>query len=164
MRYALRLAERARIARDMHDTVIQGCVGASTLLEAAAGCAVPEAGPMMEFLDRARMQLRLTLDEARQALRDLRHDSFTDGLGGALGDLARAVRQEVHIPVELKIEVRPSPLPESVNRNLLLVAREAIRNSVAHAEPARTEVCLSFDPEQLRLEINDDGCGFASNG
>lgn len=84
----MRLEERARIARDMHDTVIQGFVGTSTLLEAAAGCAAPEAVQMNEYLDRARIQLRLTLDEARQALRDLRHDSFARGLAGALEDVS----------------------------------------------------------------------------
>jgi signal transduction histidine kinase/ligand-binding sensor domain-containing protein len=163
IRYAVRLSERTRIARDMHDTVIQGCVGASTLLEAAAGFAGPEAAPVMEFLDRARIQLRLTLDEARQALTDLRHDSFADGLGGALVDMARGVSREANVPVEVKIEGALSPLPETLNRNMLLVAREAIRNSVAHSGAARIEVSLSFAPARLHLEIRDDGCGFAAD-
>ena len=73
---------QASLPQDMHDTVIQGCVGASTLLEAAAGFAGPEDAQVMEFLDRARIQLRLTLDEARQALTDLRRlDSFADRTG-----------------------------------------------------------------------------------
>ncbi|HEY4086279.1 MAG TPA: two-component regulator propeller domain-containing protein [Bryobacteraceae bacterium] len=163
VRYAVRLAERTRIARDMHDTVIQGCVGASTLLEAAAGFAGPEADPVMEFLDRARIQLRLTLDEARQALTDLRHDSFAEGLGGALEDLARGVSREANVPVEVKIEGPRPPLPETLNRNMLLVAREAIRNSVAHSGAARIDVYLSFAPARLDLEIRDDGCGFAAD-
>jgi signal transduction histidine kinase len=160
MRYAVRLAERTRIARDMHDTVIQGCVGASTLLEAAAGFAESEAAPVMEFLDRARVQLRLTLDEARQALTDLRHDSFAEGLGGALEDLARGVSREAKLPVEVKIEGPRPQLPETLNRNMLLVAREAIRNSVAHSGAARIEIHLSFAPTRLDMEIRDDGCGF----
>jgi signal transduction histidine kinase/sugar lactone lactonase YvrE len=163
MRYAVRLAERTRIARDMHDTVIQGCIGASTLLEAAAGSAGPESAPVMEFLDRARIQLRLTLDEARQALTDLRRDSFAEGLGGALEDLARTMTREAGVPVEVKVEGPRSPLPETLNRNLLLVAREAIRNSVAHAEPARIEVHLAFAPGRLDLEIRDDGRGFPTD-
>ncbi|HEU5021841.1 MAG TPA: two-component regulator propeller domain-containing protein [Bryobacteraceae bacterium] len=160
MRYAVRLSERTRIARDMHDTVIQGCVGASTLLEAAAGFADSEAPPVMEFLDRARVQLRLTLDEARQALTDLRHDSFAAGLGGALQELARGVSREAGVEVEVKIDGSPRPLPEPLSRNLLLVAREAIRNSVAHSGAARIEVCLSFAPTRLDLEIRDNGRGF----
>jgi signal transduction histidine kinase len=163
MRYAVRLAERTRIARDMHDTVIQGCVGASTLLEAAAGFAGPEAAPVMEFLDRARIQLRLTLDEARQALTDLRHDSFAEGLGGALEDLARGVSRQANLPVEVRIKGSRPPLPETLNRNMLLVAREAIRNSVAHSGAARIDIYLSFAPARLDLEIRDDGCGFAAD-
>jgi len=162
MRYAVRLSERTRIARDMHDTVIQGCVGASTLLEAAAGFAESEHAPVTEFLDRARVQLRLTLDEARQALTDLRHDSFAEGLGGALEDLAHGVSREGNVPIEVKIEGSRPVLPEILNRNMLLVAREAIRNSVAHSGAARIEVYLSFTPTRLDLEIRDDGCGFAA--
>jgi ligand-binding sensor domain-containing protein/signal transduction histidine kinase len=162
LRYAVRLAERTRIARDMHDTVIQGCVGASTLLEAAAGFAESEAPPVMEFLDRARVQLRLTLDEARQALTDLRHDSFAEGLGGALEELARGVSRESNVAVQVKTDGLQQPLPESVSRNLLLVAKEAVRNSVAHSGAARIEVHLSFAPARLDLEIRDNGCGFAA--
>src|SRR6185369_12435046 len=64
-RYHLRLGERTRIAREMHDTVVQGCVGVSTLIEAAVGSS--DMDQMLECLDNARIHLRLTLDEARQA-------------------------------------------------------------------------------------------------
>src|SRR5439155_5665673 len=90
-RYNLRLAERTRIAREMHDTVVQGCVGVSTLIEAAVGSARSDQDQMLECLDNARIHLSLTLDEARQALTDLRHDSFENGLPGALDDLVQAV-------------------------------------------------------------------------
>jgi ligand-binding sensor domain-containing protein/signal transduction histidine kinase len=162
LRYNLRLEERARVARDMHDTIIQGCIGASTLLEAAVGCAEPEPLAMTDFLNRARIQLRLTLDEARQALTDLRHDSFAHGLGGALEELSMTVSQEMNLPVEVKIDGRPTRLNEHVSRNLLLVAREAIRNAIAHAEPTRIKVLLSFAASRVQLEIQDDGCGFVA--
>jgi ligand-binding sensor domain-containing protein/signal transduction histidine kinase len=160
LRYNLRLAERARVAREMHDTVIQGCVGASTLLEAAAGCAITQSGELREYLDRARIQLRLTLDEARQAIRDLRHDSFANGLAGALEELCETVRKEINIPVKFQLTGQPAALPESVSRNLLLVAREAVRNAIAHAEPNGIQVTLCSSDMEIRLEIHDDGCGF----
>jgi signal transduction histidine kinase len=158
--YDVRFAERTRVAREMHDTVIQGCVATSALLEAAAGSAACDEAYMSEFLNRARIQLRLTLDEARQALFDLRHDSFARGLGGALEELGKSVNREVKLPVEVKIEGEPPLLPEDVSRNLLLIAREAIRNAAAHAEPSRIQVLLSSSAVHLRLEIHDDGCGF----
>src|SRR5205085_4455842 len=102
IRYSLRLAERTRIAREMHDTVVQGCVGVSTLIEAAVGSARTDPDQMLEWLDNARIHLRLTLDEARQALSDLRHDSFDQGLSGALAELTHSVTNEKGIPVSLE--------------------------------------------------------------
>jgi ligand-binding sensor domain-containing protein/signal transduction histidine kinase len=159
-RYNLRLAERARIAREMHDTVVQGCVGVSTLIEAAVGCASSDQAQMLECLDNARIHLRLTLDEARQALSDLRHDSFDNGLAGALSELTRAVSGEKGSPVTLEVAGSAAPLEDSVNRTLLLVTREAIRNAVVHGAPSAIGVCLSFEPSAVRLDIQDNGCGF----
>jgi ligand-binding sensor domain-containing protein/signal transduction histidine kinase len=159
-RYNLRLAERTRIAREMHDTVVQGCVGVSTLIEAAVGSARSDPDLMLECLDNARIHLRMTLDEARQALTDLRHDSFEHGLPGALAELARGVSCERGIPVTLQVGGEEIRLAESTNRTLLLVTREAIRNAVLHGCPTTIEVRLLFGPAGVRIEIRDDGCGF----
>ncbi len=68
----------------------------------------------------------------------------------------------MNLPVEVKIDGRPARLNEHVSRNLLLVAREAIRNAIAHAEPTRIKVLLSFAATRVQLEIRDDGCGFVA--
>jgi ligand-binding sensor domain-containing protein/signal transduction histidine kinase len=159
-RYNLRLAERTRIAREMHDTVVQGCVGVSTLIEAAVGSARSDQDQMLECLDNARIHLRLTLDEARQALSDLRHDSFENGLPGALSELTRTVSNEKGVPVTLQVAGSTARLPDSTNRTLLLVTREAIRNAVTHGSPNEVDVRLCFGPSGIRLDIRDDGCGF----
>lgn len=159
-RYDLRLAERTRIAREMHDTVVQGCVGVSTLIEAAVGSARSDQDQMLECLDNARIHLRLTLDEARQALSDLRHDSFGNGLPGALSELANAVSAEKGIPVTLEVAGPEARLADSTNRTMLLVAREAIRNALTHASPTAVAVRLLHGLPAVRLEIQDNGCGF----
>jgi ligand-binding sensor domain-containing protein/signal transduction histidine kinase len=159
-RYNLRLAERTRIAREMHDTVVQGCVGVSTLIEAAVGSARSDQDLMLECLDNARIHLRLTLDEARQALSDLRHDSFENGLPGALSELAHTLTAEKGIPVTLEVAGAEPQLADSTNRTLLLVTREAIRNALVHGAPTAITVRLRFDPSSVRLDINDNGCGF----
>lgn len=161
MRYSLRLAERTRIAREMHDTVVQGCVGVSTLIEAAVGSARTDPDQMLEWLDNARIHLRMTLDEARLALADLRHDSFENGLAGALSELTRNISDEKGVAVSLDVEGDPIPLPDSTNRALTLVAREAIRNAVAHASPSAVRIRLQFCSSGIKLGIEDDGCGFA---
>ncbi|HXJ44807.1 MAG TPA: two-component regulator propeller domain-containing protein [Bryobacteraceae bacterium] len=159
-RYHLLLTERTRIAREMHDTVVQGCVGVSTLIEAAAGFALSDRGLMLECLDNARIHLRLTLDEARQALTDLRHDSFEHGLSGALSEMTRAFALDRGIPVTVEITGPETDLPEAMNRTLLLVAREAVRNAIVHGSPTLVVVRLTFDSTGVRLEIRDDGRGF----
>ena len=159
-RYNLRLAERTRIAREMHDTVVQGCVGVSTLIEAAVGSARSDQDLMLECLDNARIHLRLTLDEARQALTDMRHDSFEKGLPGALSELAQVVSTERGIPVEVKVAGAEATLADSTNRTLMLVAKEAIRNALTHGAPSMVTVRLHFLQSAIHLEIQDDGCGF----
>jgi signal transduction histidine kinase len=157
-RYAMILAERSRLAREMHDTVIQGCVGVSTLLEAAA--TAPAGSTSGELLDRAREQVRVTLDEARQAVWNLRHDSERESVVGALEDFARKLSSERGIPVETEVAGEPEPMEGGDGRNLVLLAREAMRNAAAHANPSRIAVLLSFAPREVRLEVKDDGCGF----
>jgi len=159
-RYNLRLAERTRIAREMHDTVVQGCVGVSTLIEAAVGSARTDQDQMLECLDNARIHLRLTLDEARQALTDLRHDSFENGLSDALSELTDAVSSEKGIPVTMEVNGSTAKLADSTNRTLLLVTREAIRNAVMHGSPSAVAVRLLFGLTAICLDIRDDGCGF----
>lgn len=159
-RYNLRLAERTRIAREMHDTVVQGCVGISTLIEAAVGSAGSDQDLMLECLDNARIHLRLTIDEARQALTDLRHDSFENGLPGALSELVKAVSGERGTPVTLQVAGLEARFAESTSRTLLPVIREAIRNALTHAEPTAVMVRLLFTRSAVSLEIQDNGCGF----
>jgi signal transduction histidine kinase len=115
---------------------------------------------MLECLDNARIHLRLTLDEARQALSDLRHDSFDNGLAGALSELAQAVSGERGIPVTLEVAGSAVSLAASVNRTLLLVTREAVRNAVVHGAPSAIGIRLSFEVAAIRLDIQDNGCGF----
>lgn len=157
--YQLRLDERTRIARDMHDTLVQGCVGVSTLIEAAVGAAKRDEGQMLDRLDSARIHLRLTIDEARQALADLRHDSFHGGLVKALEELVATVQT----PVALRVEGEPVDLGETRNLAMLLVAREAIRNAMQHAAAASMEVSLLYGPEALEMDVQDDGRGFTAS-
>ncbi len=122
-RYAVLLSERTRLAREMHDTVIQGCVGVSTLLEAASGFHPTGAGRMKELLDQARVQIRLTLDEARQAVWDLRHAQLEGELAGMLRDFVRQLSSEQDVPIRVELTGSPVHLESGTVRSLFLVAR-----------------------------------------
>jgi ligand-binding sensor domain-containing protein len=157
-RFALLFGERTRLAREMHDTVIQGCVGVSTLLEAAV--ANPAGTPGKELVDMARKQVRLTLDEARQAVWDLRHKEVEGDLASSLREFAGRFAMESPVPIGLEVSGPNVRLDDRAERNLLLVAREAIRNALSHASPAHIDLHLRFEPTAVSLEVRDDGTGF----
>lgn len=162
-RYALllneRMAERSRLAREMHDTVIQGCVGVSTLLEAVDRFRPSNPGEAGRLLNDARTQVAATLEEARQAIWDLRYATAENASITILFDLARKLGAEHHIEIETELAGRGELTPET-DRTLLLVGREALRNAVAHARPSKIRICVTFRPSEAVLEVSDNGVGF----
>lgn len=159
-RYELLLSERTRLAREMHDTVIQGCVGVSTLLEAAAGYRDVDACEAGKLLDQARTQVSKTLEEARQAVWNLRHSPAGESSIRDLFDLAKELGNEHRIQIETEM-VGEGSLDPSTGRAILLVGREALRNAVAHANPARIAVRVVVGPSEVELDVTDDGAGFS---
>jgi signal transduction histidine kinase len=162
-RFALLLNERTRLAREMHDTVIQGCVGVSTLLEAVARFQRTDLAEASQLLTHARSQIKETLAEARQAVWDLRHSTNNQSPTFDLFDLARKLGNEHGANVETAIDGEPVPLDPQTERTLLLVGREALRNSVSHGKPARISVRVAFEATRVRMEVRDDGKGFDSD-
>jgi len=159
-RYAVLLVERTRLAREMHDTVIQGCVGVSTLLEAASRFQRSNLEEASQLLDQARAQVKVTLDEARHAVWDLRHAPAADSSISTLCELAQKLGREHRIDIQTEIVGERVPLDPVADRTLLLVGREALRNAVSHAQPSRIAVRIVFSASEVRLEVRDDGTGF----
>jgi signal transduction histidine kinase len=158
-RFEAVLEERSRLAREMHDTVIQGCTGVSALLEALAmedEKESPGAG-LMEF---ARLQLRNTIDEAREAVWNLRKSGDAHSLGEKLESMTRQVSGEFKVPVAWSMDGTPFAVSEPVAHDLLMVAREAVYNSMLHGHPAQVHVALEYRGRELVLDLADDGCGF----
>jgi ligand-binding sensor domain-containing protein/signal transduction histidine kinase len=158
-RFEAVLEERSRLAREMHDTVIQGCTGVSALLEAMAMDGTQsdaEAG----LMDVARTQLRTTINEAREAIWNLRQQSEAGSLAEKLESMTRQVSGEFHVPIVWSMSGVPFPVNEPVAHDLLMVAREAVYNSMLHGKPASVHVALAYEASALILQIGDDGCGF----
>lgn len=162
-RYAVMLAERARLAREMHDTVIQGCVGVATLLEAAVGFRNVDGREADRYVDEARFQVTETLEEARQAVWDLRHQPAAESSIGLLFDLARKLGDEHGIRIETDM-AGPTALDPEIDRTVLLVGREALRNAVAHSGARFISLRISSGPQEVRLEVADDGSGLPARG
>jgi signal transduction histidine kinase len=156
------LEERARLAREMHDTLIQGCAGVSLLLEA---CSIETGANVVqtELLDYARTQLASSMDEARQAVWNLRGDESMD-FGETLRKLAERVNHSSNIAVECKVEGSAYNFHSSAVHEIAMASREAIYNALLHAKPTRVEVRARFSEEEFTLAVVDDGSGFESNG
>jgi len=168
LRYALLLNERTRLAREMHDTVIQGCVGTVTLLEAAAGYRLVNPAEADKLVDDARIQVKNTLEEARDAVWNLRHPPPAESAVAMLFELARKLGREHGIEIETQIvgldmsqDGKKASLDPDLDRTILLVGREALSNAVAHARPARIDIRLKYNPSAITLEVTDNGAGFS---
>ena len=143
----------------MHDTLIQGCVGVSALLEAASSAREVSPNIGDELLDRARNEVRATVDEARLAVWNLRQSSG-EGLAPAISQLTRRLSLESGIPISFESSGAPLDLGAECERSLLMVVREALQNAIRHAAPKHVSVALSSDRHSLQVEIQDDGRGF----
>ena len=113
------------------------------------------------LLDHARIQANSTLEEARQAVWNLRHPEAAELSITTLFDLARKLGAEHGIQIETEMAGSGSLDPET-DRTFLLVAREALRNAVVHAKPGRISVRVHIEPSEAILEVADDGFGFAA--
>lgn len=152
------LEERNRLAREMHDTVIQGCTGVSAIME---GMSMDASGNRTELLEFARTQLRTTIDEAREAIWNLRQsDSDVGDIDDKIASMIAQVGKEFHTPVSYDVTGTPFPLSYPAVHDLLMVAREAVSNAVLHGSPEHVEVHLAYSHDHLTLRVIDDGCGF----
>jgi len=160
-KFAAVLAERTRLAREMHDTLIQGCASVSAMLEAAGVCEREDHESRVHMIDYANTQIRSIMDEAREAVWDLRKGE------GAAKDLCTCITQmserfsrEYSIEIDCRAEGEPFRIGQQATHELTMVAREGLLNSVLHGNPKEIRTILSFSARTLDLRISDDGKGF----
>jgi ligand-binding sensor domain-containing protein/signal transduction histidine kinase len=155
------LAERTRIARDIHDNLAQEMLGISVQLEVVARTMPSGAEVAQTHLNRVRMLVRHGIAEARRYVWDLRSQALDNSdLPTALAETAR--RLTADSSVEAKVEVTGAfrQLERSVEDNLLRISQEAINNAVNHGEPDHINVTLTFDINRVQLSVKDNGRGF----
>ena len=164
------LAERTRIAREIHDNLAQEMAAISVQLELVARTMPPEAAATaMTHLDRVRQQVRHGIAEARRYVWALRSPTLENNdLPTALAETARRLTLETTIQAQVEVNGTFRPLDQSVEDNLLRIGQEAINNAVKHAQAQRILVNLVFDTRRVQLIVRDDGRGFdnqaAGNG
>ncbi len=158
-RFGVILGERSRIARELHDTLIQGFSGVTMEMQAlCARLASPEErSNLQEIIHDAARSLR----EARRSVAGLRDASEPhSGLGASIAQAARQITEAKEVRLKLKVDQTPPALPAEVEYNLLRIAQEAVTNSVKHAGARTIEVSLHSTPSQINLAVKDDGSGF----
>jgi signal transduction histidine kinase len=161
-RQAAVIAERNRMARDLHDTLAQGFTGVIVQLEAAEDAwsrgLSPEAGA---HVARARELARGSLHEARLSTRALRPWALLDrSLFEAMDDLIEKMTSGTSVAGTFTVEGEPWSLSDEWEENLLRIGQEVLTNTLRHARARRFEARLVFEPQRLRFELRDDGAGF----
>jgi len=158
------LAERNRIAREIHDNLAQDILGISVQLELVARLMPAAAETAKGHLDRARMLVRNSMTEARRYVWDLRSQELQKkDLPAALRDTTKRLTAQSNVETVVEVAGLMRPLPVEVETNLLRIGQEAINNAVKHARANRIEVGLNFDTRNVRLSVRDNGRGFDKN-
>jgi signal transduction histidine kinase/ligand-binding sensor domain-containing protein len=160
-RYDLVLDERARLAREIHDTLAQGFVGISSQLDAVALTLNGHLESARKHLDLARKMARHSLTEARRSVMDLRASALEgQDLPAALSEAARQWTAGSPVKVHVDVEGSSRKLPEEMEQHLLRIAQEAVTNTVKHAHAKEVWIRLNMDNGKLRMRVADDGEGF----
>lgn len=150
--------ERERLADEIHDTIIQGCIAVGNHIEDVRGA------DRLAVEDRKELALALkisrdTVEEARLFIRALSTDDFSRELPQLLAAEAEDFRDETGIRVETVTAGEPFPLPPNVGVVLFKAAREGLANVSKHARTTSADLILTYGSGQVSLEVRDYGIG-----
>ncbi|HEY3110754.1 MAG TPA: GAF domain-containing sensor histidine kinase [Chloroflexota bacterium] len=152
-------AERARLARELHDDTAQQLVAIARQLDLLGAS---DDSAVVEQVDRIHELVDGALRNVRRISRDLRPAVLEDlGLVAALEAIVADAQRRGGPAVELAVGGPSRPLPARTELALYRIAHQALANSLAHATASRVAIELRFDPEAVTLAVRDDGRGFA---
>jgi signal transduction histidine kinase/ligand-binding sensor domain-containing protein len=160
MRLEERVSERTRIARELHDTLLQSFQG--LLLRFQAVSALFEARPAdaKQILTSAIDQTAQAITEGREAVQGLRASTVErNDLARAITTLGEDLAAHTSIGLQVDAEGTPRALHPIVRDEVYRIAGEALRNAFRHAQAKQIEVELRYDERQFSLRVRDDGKG-----
>lgn len=157
LRFEERIGERTRVARELHDTLLQGFIGASIQLQVAADyvTADSEAKPL---LDRTGQIVQQVIEEGRNAIAGLR-SADNCNLEEALARIPGEVDSQRKVAFQIVVEGRPLRLRPLIRDEVYSIGREALMNAFRHSAARAVEVEVEYATRHLRLLIRDNGCG-----
>jgi signal transduction histidine kinase/ligand-binding sensor domain-containing protein len=163
-RYEGKIAERERIARELHDTLLQSIQGLILNVHGVA-MKLPAGGEARDRLDHALSSAEAALIEGRDRVHEMRSQTGAPlDLGRALESFAASIGASSAATFDVTIEGEPRELDPVVADEVFWIAREALTNAARHAHARNVRVSVCYDPRKLRLSVADDGVGFGAAG
>jgi signal transduction histidine kinase len=154
-----RCRERARIVQELHDTLLQGFIGASMLLHQAVE-ETPDDSPSRPALSRVLHLVNRAIDEGRAAMRGVRTASpAPSNLEQAFSNLINEVTTESGPQLRISVQGEPPMLDPGIQEQLFLVGREAVMNALRHSEGTEIEIEVQYLGNRVRVFVRDNGCG-----
>ena len=159
--YEERLNERTRIARELHDTLLQSLAGVSLQLDGVAKQIGPSSEAAAAQIRVVRRQVDASFREARQKVQDLRSPMLQGrALPAVLQESLEQIAAGHTVRLQVTVAGQPRLLREDQDEALLRIAQESVANAVRHAQASEIQVLLTYEDESLSLRIQDDGQGF----
>jgi signal transduction histidine kinase len=158
MQFEARLAERTRIAQDLHDTLLQGLLSASMQLH-VANDRLADDSPAKPLVNRVMELMAQVIDEGRDAVRGLRSTSGnTDDLETVFSQIGQQLGNGELKDYRVIVEGKPAPLHPIIRDEAYRIGREALVNAFHHSQANKIEVQIEYSTN-LRLVVRDDGAG-----
>ena len=155
------LAERQRLAREIHDTLVQGLASIVTLYEAARAEVASRPELALGRLEQVGRTARASLAEARRVVWALGPEALVEGtLADALDGLVRDFRSETGLDATSRVSAETGSVGAEAEATLFRVAQEALANVRKHARATRVVLTLTYHDKALLLDVRDDGVGF----
>jgi len=160
-RYELVLAERTRVARDIHDTLLQSLAAIVLDFDDIGSQLDASASGLKAQVMRARERVEHYVRETRRSIWNLRSPALeTRGLVEALREAGELTTSGAPVKFECVAMGAPARARADVEEQLLRIGQEAVTNSVRHANPDVIRVEVVYDTTALTLRVSDDGSGF----
>jgi signal transduction histidine kinase/ligand-binding sensor domain-containing protein len=159
IRFEERLAERTRIAQELHDTLLQGFLSASMQLHVADDHLAGDS-PAKPFVGRALQLMGRVIDEGRNAVRGLRvADRAPEALEKAFSEIQQELAAARGTDFHVFATGGARPLRPMIREEVYWIGREALANAFRHSRASNVEVELEYVPSRLRLLVRDNGSG-----
>jgi signal transduction histidine kinase len=159
--FSLLLGERARLSRELHDTLLQSLFGVALQCDAMARELAAAAPSLQGRLARMRHDVEEDIREARQSIWNLRSPRLeSHDLASSLREVGERATASMPLAFTFESTGTPRQTKPEVEEQLLRIGREAVSNAVRHAHATSIRIDLAYGDDRITVRVRDDGVGF----